>query len=148
MLSLILGEEKVYFSSNSTCRESFQINTLDNICTFEVLNSISISRLSYHKITLKIGVSIMLLRNIDQSFGLCNGIYLIVIELEDHVIGVTILSGIHFGKKIFIPGMNMSHLNSKWPFRFQRKQYPLIISYTMIIIKSQRQIIFFCRIIS
>ena len=139
MLSLILGEEKVYFSSDSTCRASFQIDTPENIYTPEVLNGINISGLPYHKITLKVGVPIMLLRNIDQSFGLCNGTRLIVTELGDHVIGATILSGTHFGQKVFIPRMNMSHSDSKWPFRLQRRQYPLTVSFAMTINKSQGQ---------
>ena len=78
MLSLIPKEEKVYFSSDFACRASFQIDTLDNIYTPKVLNGINILGFPYHRITLKVGVSIMLLRNIDQSFRLCNGIHLIV----------------------------------------------------------------------
>ena len=35
--------------------------------------------------------------------------------------------------------MNMSHTESKWPFRLQRRQYPLTISYAMTINKSQGQ---------
>ena len=121
MLSLIPGEEKVYLSSDSACRASFQIDTPENIYTPEILNGINISGFPGHKITLKVGIPIMLLRNIDQSFGLCNGTRLIVTELGDHVIGATILSGTHFGQKAFILRMNMSHSESKWPFRLQRR---------------------------
>ena len=33
----------------------------------------------------------------------------------------------------------MSHSDSKWPFRLQRRQYPLTVSYAMTINKSQGQ---------
>ena len=33
----------------------------------------------------------------------------------------------------------MSHSDSMWPFRLQRRQYPLIVSYAMSINKSQGQ---------
>ena len=39
----------------------------------ELLNSINCSGLPPHKLILKVGVPVMLLRNIDQSSGLCNG---------------------------------------------------------------------------
>ncbi|XP_072088827.1 uncharacterized protein [Arachis hypogaea] len=45
---------------------------LDTI-TPDVLNAISCSGLPPHQLTLKVGVPVMLLRNIDQSNGLCNG---------------------------------------------------------------------------
>ena len=139
ILSLIPGEEKVYLSSDSACKASFHIDAPENMYTSEVLNGINISGLPSHKITLKAGVLVMLLRNIDQSHGLCNGTRLIITELGDHVIGATILTGSHFGQKVFIPRMNMSHTESKWPFRLQRRQYPLTISYAMTINKSQGQ---------
>lgn len=42
-----------------------------------VFNSISTCGLSPHKLTLKRGVLVMLLRNIDPKLGLCNGIRLL-----------------------------------------------------------------------
>ena len=65
MLSLIPGEENVYFSFDFACKVSFQINTPENIYTLEVLNGLNILGLPYHKIALKVSVLIMLLSNID-----------------------------------------------------------------------------------
>ena len=61
----------------------------------EYLNSINISKLPRHSITLKIGCPIILLRNLDSSGGLCNGTRLIVTEFGERVIEAKILSGIH-----------------------------------------------------
>ncbi|KAL1308594.1 hypothetical protein AAHE18_17G118200 [Arachis hypogaea] len=50
----------------------------------EFLNDIKCSGLPNHKLTLKSGVVVMLLQNIDQTLGLCN------------VIGVTVVTGLPF----------------------------------------------------
>ena len=74
--------------------------------TIEFLNDIKCSRIPNHKLVLKLGVPIMLLRNIDQSFRLLNGTTLIVDELGNNVIGSIIVIGNHIGEKIYIPRMN------------------------------------------
>nr|KAJ0208758.1 hypothetical protein LSAT_V11C400192250 [Lactuca sativa] len=53
----------------------------ETIYSSVVLNGFKTSRISNHKLTLKIGVPVMLLRNIDQTNGLCNGT--ILLDLED-----------------------------------------------------------------
>ena len=104
---MIPGEEKIYLSFDSVCRENSQIDTLENLYTHEVLNGLNISGLPYHQIKLKIDVPIMLLRNIDQVSGLCNGTRLIVTNLGEYIIGAIILTGSHFGQKVFTPRMNI-----------------------------------------
>ncbi|KAG4958861.1 hypothetical protein JHK87_035494 [Glycine soja] len=61
--------------------------------TTEFLNSFTTSNLPNHSIKLKIGSPIMLLRNLDQTQGLCNGTRLIVTRLARHVIVAEIISG-------------------------------------------------------
>ncbi|KAF1870648.1 hypothetical protein Lal_00026085 [Lupinus albus] len=67
VLSLITGDEREYLSSY-------------------FLNSLRTSGLPNHKIKLKVETSIMILRNLDQSEGLCNGTRMIVNRLATHVI--------------------------------------------------------------
>lgn len=50
----------------------------------------------------------MLLRNLDQSEGLCNGTRLIVTQLANHVLEAKIISGKNIGNKVYIPRMSMS----------------------------------------
>jgi len=73
MLSLLGGEEVTYLSSDTPC----QSNVLDEVqfewFTYEFLNDIKCLGISNHKLRLKTSVPIMLLRNIDQAKGLCNG---------------------------------------------------------------------------
>ncbi|OIT28039.1 hypothetical protein A4A49_53946 [Nicotiana attenuata] len=107
---------------------------LDQVHTPEFLNSIKCSGVPNHSITLKVGVSVMLLRNIDQSSGLCNGTRLIITRLENRVI-----EGNMAGEKVFIPRMTLTLSDARIPFKFQRRQFPIVVSFAMTINKSQGQ---------
>jgi ATP-dependent DNA helicase PIF1 len=102
--------------------------------TPEFLNSLRTSGLSNHQIKIKIGTPIMLMRNLDQAEGLCNGTRMIVTKMADHVLEAVIMSGKHKGNRTYI-----SRRQSPWPFRLSRRQFPLTISYAMTINKSQGQ---------
>jgi ATP-dependent DNA helicase PIF1 len=97
------------------------------------------SGLPNHKIKLKVGTPIMLLRNLDQVQGLCNGTRLIVTRMADHVLEARIISGKNVGNLTYIPRMSMSPSQSPWPFKLIRRQFPIIVSYSMTINKSQGQ---------
>jgi len=68
---------------------------------------------------LKVGVPVMLLRNIDQANGLCNGTRLQVNDLGKNVISATVITGKNVGDKIFIPRMKLTPFDSSIPFKFQ-----------------------------
>ncbi|XP_021991851.1 ATP-dependent DNA helicase PIF1-like [Helianthus annuus] len=72
MIEIFQGEEKVYYSFDEA--EDDQ----RNFYPVEFLNSLNVSGLPPHKLHLKIGCPIILLRNIDPSHGLCNGTRLIL----------------------------------------------------------------------
>ncbi|KAG5001446.1 hypothetical protein JHK82_022617 [Glycine max] len=105
---------------------------------FEFLNSLT-SGLPNHSIKIKIGSPIMILRNLDQTQGLCNDTRLIVTRLAKHVIAAEINSGKNVGHNVYIPRMSMSPSQSPWPFKLLRRQFPLMLSYAMKINKSQGQ---------
>jgi len=81
----------------------------------------------------------MLLRNIDQSEGLSNGIRLIITRFVDHVLETKIISGKNIGNMTYISRIDMSLSQSPWPFKLTRRQFPIIVSYAMTINKSQSQ---------
>ena len=93
-----------------------------------------------HKLKLETGVPIMLLRNIDQAKGLCNGTRLQVNHLGKNVISATVITGKNIGDKIFIPRMDLVPSNSGLPFKFQR-QFLISLCFAMTINKSQGQIL-------
>jgi len=99
--------------------------------TPEFLNSLRTSGLPNHSIRLKVGTPIMLLRNLDQCEGLCNGNRLIVTRLAQHAISAKIITGKNKGTKIYIPRMSMSPSQSPWPFKRIRRQFPIMLSYAM-----------------
>ena len=87
ILSLIPGSEVTYLSSDSPCEPEEKENAQAKSFTIEILNDIKCSGIPNHCVKLKVGVPIMLLRNIDQANGLCNGTRLQVTHLGKNVIG-------------------------------------------------------------
>lgn len=81
----------------------------------------------------------MLIRNLDQYEGLCNGTRLTVTKIANHVIQANIISGTHIGNKIYIPKMSLSPSQSPWPFKLIRRKFPIIVSFATTIYKSQGQ---------
>ncbi|KAL8546019.1 hypothetical protein ACS0TY_005942 [Phlomoides rotata] len=81
----------------------------------------------------------MLLMNIDHSKGLCNGTRLVITRLRDKIIEVMVLTGSSAGELALIPRLSLTLSDTRLPFKFQRRQFPLIVSYAMSINKSQGQ---------
>lgn len=135
-----IGEEQEYLSSDEIDRSEInnECQSFD-ILTPEFLNSLRCSGLPSHKLKLKVGTPIMLMRNIDQSMGLCNGTRLIITRMANHVLEAKIMSGTNIGSMTYIPRMDMSPSQSPWPFKLTRRQFPIIVSYAMTINKSQGQ---------
>ncbi|CAJ2653406.1 unnamed protein product [Trifolium pratense] len=139
ILDLIPSEEKVYLSYDSPCNQSSFVDAPDNVHTPEFLNTIVSSGIPNHKVRLKIGVPIMLMRNMDQSSGMCNGTRLIVTKMGTYVIEGLIISGSHIGERVFIPRLSLIPSDKRLPFRFQRRQFPISVCFAMTINKSQGQ---------
>ncbi|XP_052621074.1 uncharacterized protein LOC111890589 [Lactuca sativa] len=110
-----------------------------NLYSPDILNGLKVSGLPNHKLILKVGVPVMLLRNIDQKNGLCDSTRLQVKSLGKRVIETIIISGTNIGKQTFIPRMSLSPSGKKIPFKFQRRQFPLAVCFAMTINKSQGQ---------
>ncbi|KAL7600854.1 hypothetical protein Lser_V15G25092 [Lactuca serriola] len=86
ILGLMKDEGKTYMSSNSLCEIELPDFFEESIYSSVVLNDFKASRISNHKLTLKIGVPVMLLRNIEQTKGLCNDTRLHIVRIGRHVI--------------------------------------------------------------
>jgi ATP-dependent DNA helicase PIF1 len=84
-----------------------------------------------------VGVSILLLRNLNQSIGLCNGTRLIVKRLGQCVIEAEIITGNNVDKCVFIPRIIMSLSGTDWPFVLRRCQFLVRVAFAIIINKSQ-----------
>ncbi|XP_031125169.1 uncharacterized protein LOC116027603 [Ipomoea triloba] len=139
MTNLHVAESKTYLSWDTVCKSDSSDGILNDMHTPEFLNGLKASGIPNHALTLKVGSPVMLLRNIDHSMGLCNGTRLIITRLSDHVVEAKIVTGNNADKIVLIPRMSMTPTDTRLPFKFQRRQFPLMLSYAMTINKSQGQ---------
>ena len=139
VLSLVPGEEREYLSCDTTGNSSDGARNIDVFYPVEVLNTIKVNNFPYHRLVLKKGVPIMLLRNISQAAGLCNGTRLIVTRLAEKLIEAVVMTGSNIGDIVYIPRICLTVRDPKWPFTLHRRQFPIRISYAMTINKSQGQ---------
>ncbi|XP_061346787.1 uncharacterized protein LOC133292402 [Gastrolobium bilobum] len=133
------GDERIYLSSDNILKQDGNSSLEDDEFSPEILNTFSCSGLPDHKLILKVKVPVMLLRNIDQSRGLCNGTRLLITRLGNHVVETTVLTRSNIGENVLIPRMTMSSSSHSFPVNFQRRQFPLVVSFAMTINKSQGQ---------
>ncbi|OWZ11687.1 Helitron helicase [Phytophthora megakarya] len=77
----------------------------------------------------------------DADLGLCNDTYLRIVDLKDHVIHATIMTGERRGQHVMIPRIVFISDNdaSEFPFRLRRKQHPVHPAFAMTINKTQGQ---------
>nr|XP_043625409.1 ATP-dependent DNA helicase PIF1-like [Erigeron canadensis] len=139
VLSLIKAEERTYFSSDRPCETESLDAFQQSLYSPDVLNGFKISGTPNHKLLLKPSVPVMLLRNIDQSKGLCIGTRLQVVRMAPHVIEAKIISGSNVNDVVYIPRMKITPSDKRIPFKFQRRQFPLVVCFAMTINKSQGQ---------
>jgi ATP-dependent DNA helicase PIF1 len=103
----------------------------------EFLNTVILSNMSPHRLALKVGVRIILLRNLDATLGFCNGTRVNNWRPEWRLIIVHIIGGTHAGNIVNIPRITTATNSSKSPFIVQRRQFRLQLAFTMTINKAQ-----------
>nr|GEY83748.1 ATP-dependent DNA helicase PIF1-like [Tanacetum cinerariifolium] len=102
LLEKFLGEEMVYLSCDSVDKTERNATIDQSIFSPEFINGLMFSCVPNHRLPLKVGVPIMLLRNIDQPNGLCNRTRLQVLKLTWTYVSAQIINATHFEKKVII----------------------------------------------
>ncbi|KAJ7533553.1 hypothetical protein O6H91_13G054600 [Diphasiastrum complanatum] len=87
-----------------------------NVHPTKHLNNLQSSGCPPHKLVLKIGMIVMLLRSIASHKGLCNGTRLIILRLGRQVIEAEIVTGKNIGSRVLIPRIPIVPSNSNLPF--------------------------------
>jgi ATP-dependent DNA helicase PIF1 len=142
ILKLLSKESHMYLSANSLTPteegESVVAGvSMESLYPVEFLNTLQFNSIANHELELKVGVPILLLRNLNQSIGLCNGTKLIVKRFGQRVIEAEIIKRNNVDKHVFIPHINMSPSRTNWPFVLRRRQFPIQVAFAIIINKSQ-----------
>ncbi|KAI3836317.1 hypothetical protein MKX03_034312 [Papaver bracteatum] len=113
IVSTIQSKTRTYYSVDSISPTSEAIENKDDLFPVELLNSLKISGFPNHELELRVGVPIMLLRNYNQSMGLCNGTRLIVTKLAAWVIEAKMITGNNIGRKVLIHRIIMETTDTK-----------------------------------
>ena len=127
--------------------DTITLRSVDSVCDEdhaalyppEFLNSINVSGLPPHKMNLKTGAPIMLLRNLDPKNGHCNGTRYILASVTDRLLEARVLGGEHAGSVLLIPRILLTPSDTKLPFKLRRHQFPIRPAFSMTINKSQGQ---------
>ena len=136
ILKRLPGDNHVFFSCDrALCDNEEEAENYP----LEFLNSITPTGMPPHKLNLKINCMVMLLRNLCSKKGLCNGVRLKVLDIHTSVLHCEILTGTHAGKQVLIPKLKLAPSDLNLPFTLQRIQFPVRLSYSMTINKSQGQ---------
>lgn len=105
----------------------------------EYLNSINIPGLSLHELKLKMRVVVILMRNRNQTLGLCNDTRMMVARYLKNCVECKVIVGQFKGTKHFILRMKLCPKDTRLPFKLCKKQMPLQICNAMTINKAQGQ---------
>ena len=105
----------------------------------EELQNIDLPELPLSKLRLKVGVPIIVLRNLQPEEGVCNGTRMIITKLGKHSIQGRILGGDFHNQLRSIPRIKLTSSNKSLTYQLCRKQFPICVYFAITINKSQGQ---------
>lgn len=105
----------------------------------EFLASLNPNSLPFSALKLRVGVPVMLLRNLNRSAGLCNGTRGIVLRISRNCIMIQIMGGDFHGRQGFIPRMMLNSNKAELNWIVTRRQFPLRVCFAFTVNKSQGQ---------
>ena len=126
---MIPGREVVLKSSDEL------ENSQDLLCyNVEYINSLKPNGFLPHCLKLKPNMPLMLLRNLDQKQGLCNGTKLVFLEVLDNKL---LKCKLGYNKEVLIPRIVIRPKLGECPFKRSRRQFPVKMAFATTINKSQ-----------
>ena len=118
---------------------------LQNAYPSEFLNSITLSGMPPHSMTLKVGAPVILLRNLraGSGNGLRNGTQLTIQKLGTKVIELEISSGVNQRENVLLPRIAIVPSDTELPLTLKRHQFPIRPCFAMSTNKAQGQTFYF-----
>src|SRR5436189_4821051 len=137
VLKKLSNNSKVYASADC----AFNDAGVTNEAIFnKYLNTIVVPGMPLHETVLKLNCPIILLRNLNQHEGLCNGTRMVITAMAERVIEAQILTGTHAARKAFIPRISLdTSMSAGLGFILRRRQLPIRLAFGMSINKAQGQ---------
>ena len=147
ILNRLPGESVTYLSADEINEEDAEDKEETSeeedpslIYTTEFLNEQTPSGMPPHKLRLKVGAIVMLLRNLHVTNGLCNGTRMVVEDMNEHSITCRLIAGPRAGEAVLLSRMDLlSDPESELPICLRRRQFPIRLAFSMTINKSQGQ---------
>ncbi|KAJ8348928.1 hypothetical protein SKAU_G00275170 [Synaphobranchus kaupii] len=133
MTKMFPGEEHVCSSVDTAESEG------QHVYPAEFLHTLCPSGMPPHRITLKVGMVIMLLRNFDQHNGHCNGSRYLIDQILPHILVAKSVVGVNAGRTLLIPRITLCPSDNIFPFTLRRRQFPVRPCFAMTVNKSQGQ---------
>ena len=124
-----------------TCLSVDSVAEVDQQAVYpvEYLNSLNLSGLPPHRLNIKTGAPIMLMRNLDPVRGHCNGTRYVVSHITGRYIEAHIACGEYAGNKLLIPRIPLIPTDAGLPFTLRRRQFPVRPAFAMSVNKAQGQ---------
>ena len=134
MISTMLPGNRVTYNSAD------ELQNNEDLLRFNVeyLHSLTPTGFPPHSLSLKPGMPLMLLRNLNPREGLCNGTKLIFERALDHKVLQCVVSGSN--RTVLIPRIVFIPKANEYPFEWQRRQFPVRAGFASTINKSQGKI--------
>ena len=131
MISSMLPGDRVTYNSAD------ELQNPEDLLRFNVeyLHSLTPNGFPPHSLSLKPGMPLMLLRNINPREGLCNGTRMVFERSLDNKVLQCIVSGSN--RKVLIPRIIFIPKANEYPFEWQRRQFPVKAAFATTINKSQ-----------
>nr|XP_043630145.1 uncharacterized protein LOC122601453 [Erigeron canadensis] len=121
------GILRTYLSTDSMILHSKNSGVTDLMYLVDYLNLLKFPRIPHHSLMLKKNTPVMLLRNIDQKNGLCNGTRLLISQLLPTVIEAHIITGTYINRRVYIARITFVYNSKELPCVFKRQQFPLLL---------------------
>ncbi|CZT06983.1 uncharacterized protein RAG0_12554 [Rhynchosporium agropyri] len=139
IITRLPGVVRTYLSIDKhVAEEDISVDDIEQF-PVEMLNNIDIPALPPAVLHLKVGTPIMLLRNLNQPAGLCNGSRMAVTSLWKHCIEARLIGGDFNGELRVLPRIKLTSSDDNLGITLERKQFPVRLSFAMTINKSQGQ---------